>query len=349
MNSERYIRQERLPGFGKPAQEKLGKSAVLVVGLGGLGIPVVQYLNAMGIGTLGMVDHDVVSLSNLHRQVLYKAADVGSPKVDAARAFLKAQNPHTTLKTYNSYLDHHLARDLFTDYDVIVDASDNFDTRYTINDTCVKLDKPMVYGALHGYEGQLTVFNYKGGPTYRCLYPEPPESGEIPNCEEHGVLGVLPGIVGTLQALEAVKICVGIGEVCSGKMVLFNGLNMSFYDFNFQRRPAAVEKALKGEAVTAEAISSGALLAKHQGSPQQIIDVRTAAEYRQFHLPGAVNLELGQLEDSLGEINPDLPVYLICESGARSKKAQQLLQEKLPTARLVNVAGGMAQIRALCS
>ncbi|NND79826.1 MAG: HesA/MoeB/ThiF family protein, partial [Maribacter sp.] len=238
MNLERYKRQTILKDFGPECQLKLAQSKVLVVGAGGLGIPVLTYLNAMGVGTLGIVDIDEVSISNLHRQVLYNENDIGQSKVTVAIKKLQKQNSDTNLIALKTFLIRDNALDIIKDYDLVVDASDNFPTRYLINDACVILKKPFVYGALHSFEGQVSVFNYLGGPTYRCLFPNMPSANELPDCNEHGVLGITPGIVGNLQALETVKVLTGIGEVLSGKLLLFNGLNQSFQKIKFSPIPA---------------------------------------------------------------------------------------------------------------
>ena len=346
MNNSRYNRQLRLSGFGKEAQEKLGAARVLVVGLGGLGVPVVQYLNAMGVGTLGLVDHDLVEITNLHRQVLYTESDLGKLKVDAAAALLKKQNSLTTIHTFPEYLDYKKALTLFKDYDVVVDASDNFETRYAINDASVQLEKPVVYGALHGFEGQITVFNYRGGPTYRCLFPEPPAPDQIPDCNTHGVLGVLPGIVGTLQALETVKICTGTGEVSSGRMVLFNGLNMEFYDFGFRRNPSS--QSVEGRKAQRETISFTQFKDAIEKEKLQLIDVRSPEEFKDYHLQGSVNIPLDALEEKQEKINFHKPVYLICESGTRSAVAQARLAALRPESRIIDVLGGVSKMRSVC-
>jgi molybdopterin/thiamine biosynthesis adenylyltransferase len=208
MNPKRYIRQTILKGFGAEGQRKLANAKVLVVGAGGLGVPVLTYLNAMGVGTLGIVDADVVSISNLHRQVLFTEAMVGLLKVHAAAEQLQKQNPETKINAYPTFLDLSNALEIIGNYDLVVDATDNFPTRYLINDACVILNTPFVYGALHGFEGQVSVFNYENGPTYRCLFANMPMADAIPDCNENGVLGILPGIVGNLQALEVVKLFV---------------------------------------------------------------------------------------------------------------------------------------------
>ncbi len=237
MKNERYIRQVQLPDFGEEGQRRLKEASVLVIGLGGLGIPVIQYLNAMGLGRLGMVDQDQVATSNLHRQVLYDEADVGQSKVSVCIRKLSIQNPETILEGHQCFLNPDNALEIIRSYDLVVDASDNFPTRYLVNDACVLLNKPLVYGALHGFEGQVSVFNYNGGPTYRCLFPNMPGMSEIPNCDENGVLGILPGIIGNFQALEAVKVITGKGMVLSGKLLLYNGLHPSLHSINFSKKP----------------------------------------------------------------------------------------------------------------
>ncbi|MCB9204127.1 MAG: HesA/MoeB/ThiF family protein [Flavobacteriales bacterium] len=239
----RYNKQIALPEVGEAGQQKLAEANVLVVGAGGLGCPVLQYLVAAGIGTIGIVDGDVVNETNLHRQVLYTKSDVGKPKVEVAAERLDQLNPEVIINTYSEFLTAKNAMDIVANYDLIVDATDNFAARYRINDVCVKLDKPFVYGAIHRFEGQVSVFNYKGGPTYRCFFPEYPTENQIPNCNETGVLGVLPGIVGTYQATEVLKMILGIGEVLSGKLMTLNLLTNSTRTFEFSRNEEQVQKA----------------------------------------------------------------------------------------------------------
>ncbi|MEX0362268.1 MAG: ThiF family adenylyltransferase, partial [Allomuricauda sp.] len=239
----RYDRQTRLKGFGPNGQHKLAKAKVLVVGLGGLGLPVVQYLNAMGVGTLGLMDQDVVELHNLQRQVLYTEKNLGQSKLEVAHEKLQAQNSQTIFELYDTFLTKENALGIISDYDAVIDATDNFPTRYLINDACVILNKPFVYGALHGFEGHVSVFNHQGGPTYRCLYPNMPTAEEVPDCNDNGVLGVIPGVIGTLQALEAVKLVADIGEVLSGKLLIYDGLSQQMSKFNFKTNP--VHKEIK--------------------------------------------------------------------------------------------------------
>ena len=230
----RYSRHLLLPEIGLAGQQKLKAARVLVVGCGGLGCPVLQYLAAAGVGTLGLLDFDTVDDSNLQRQVLYATADVGRPKAVVAAEKLAAQNPFIALQTHQVLLSKDNALALFADYDVVVDCSDNFATRYLVNDACVILGRPLVFGAIFKFEGQVSVFNYQNGPTYRCLYPEPPAPGDAPSCAELGVLGVLPGLLGTMQAAEALKIILELGEVLSGRLLLVDALSMRFQRIAFR-------------------------------------------------------------------------------------------------------------------
>lgn len=355
MKLNRYNRQTVLKGFGIEGQLKLAKSTVLVVGAGGLGVPVLTYLNAMGVGKIGVIDNDIVSLTNLHRQVLYSEADVGQPKVVVAIEKLKAQNSNTQLVGYESFLSSGNALDIIKDYDIVVDTSDNFPTRYLVNDACVILNKPFIYGALHGYEGQVSVFNFQGGPTYRCLFPTMPKEDEVPNCNEHGVLGVIPGIIGNFQALETIKVLTGIGEVLSGKLFLLNGLNQSQQKINFKLKATNLEIQKLQEfyewndpceiVPTFEAKNIHKLLAAHA----QIVDVRTAEEYNSYHLPGSIHISLDELEDNYSKINFGLPVYLLCQSGQRSETALRQLKQKHPERSLFSILGGLNQYLATCS
>lgn len=355
MNKQRYNRQTILKGFGPEGQQKLHAAKVLVIGAGGLGVPVLTYLNAMGVGKMGVMDHDVVSLSNLHRQVLYSEDEVGQSKVSVAIKKLKAQNSEIELVGYESFLSVENALEIITDYDIVVDASDNFPTRYLVNDACVILKKPFVYGALHGYEGQVSVFNFKEGPTYRCLFPNMPKENEVPNCNEHGVLGIIPGIIGNLQALETIKVITEIGEALSGKLLIFDGLAQSYQKIKFKLRPENLEiKKLKDfyewndpcELIpTVAAGELQRLLAENA----QIIDVRTMEEYQNFHLPESIPIPLQELERNSGKINFSIPVYLLCQSGKRSETALLQLQKKHPESSLFSILGGLNQYLASCS
>ena len=347
---ERYQRQVILSDFGAEAQNKLINSKVLVIGGGGLGIPVLMYLNAMGVGTIGIVDNDVVSESNLHRQVLFSEGDVGRPKVEVLGEKLREQNSTTNIIEHSTFLVKENAMDLISAYDLVVDASDNFPTRYLVNDTCVILRKPFVYGALHGFEGQVSVFNYNEGPTYRCLFPNMPKNDEVPNCNENGVLGILPGIIGNLQALEAIKVLTDVGEVLSGKLLLFNGLNNSFQKIKFGARPENQKINVLNNnyeldcSVTVKNVEPTDFLEMAVDHQLQLIDVRTEKEFKRNHLPFAKNIPLKELEERIKEIDFTTSIYCICQSGVRSKKAIAKLQSLRPDVNLINVTGGMNQM-----
>ncbi len=352
MNPNRYIRQTILPDFGESAQQKLKASRVLVVGIGGLGIPVAEYLNAMGVGTLGLVDQDVIALSNLQRQTLYTEEEIGSSKIEVAVRRLRARNSETRFEVFDSYLVRENAIEIIQSFDLVIDASDNFPTRYLINDACVILKKPFVSGAIHGFEGQLSVFNHLGGPTYRCLFPNMPLPNEIPDCETNGVLGAIPGIIGTLQALEAVKILAALGEPLTGKLLIFNGLNQSFHKISFQLVPgnlliSELSESYGGLDCFTSTTVSLAQLHKliQQGQALQVIDVRSAAEVLTNPFPGALNVPINTLETRYKEINFDMEIYCICQTGKRSNTAVTLLQDRTPGCRVFQVAGGVGNFR----
>lgn len=350
MNAERYSRQTILADFGLEAQEKLLSAKVLVIGAGGLGIPILTYLNAMGVGTLGIVDNDVVSLSNLHRQVLYSESDIGKPKVLVAAQKLREQNSETHLITHDTLITKENALPLIAEYHVVVDASDNFPTRYLVNDACVILKKPFVYGALHGFEGQVSVFNYNNGPTYRCLFPIMPKGDEVPNCNEHGVLGIIPGIIGNLQALETVKIITGVGEPLSGKLLIFSGLSNMFQKIGFSKKlknsqVAELQNTYDFDCeLETQSIAAADFLKTLETKNVELIDVRTEKEFKRNHLEIAINIPLGELGNRKGEIPPEGDLYFICQSGLRSSKAIDELRNFRPDATLINVSGGMNQI-----
>ena len=335
----RYSRHLLLPEIGQAGQQKLKAARVLVVGCGGLGCPVLQYLAAAGVGTLGLLDFDTVDDSNLQRQVLYATADVGRPKAVAAAEKLHAQNPFIALRPHQPLLSAANALALLAGYDVVVDCSDNFATRYLVSDACVVLGKPLVFGAIFRFEGQVSVFNYQNGPTYRCLHPVPPAPGESPNCAQIGVLGVLPGLIGTMQASEVLKIILEIGEVLSGRLLLVDALGMRFQTIRFRAvaanqqlaELAADYAAFCGEAPMAEAsarapeIGADALREwQHSGRPLQLLDVREPHEHARRNIGGQL-VPLGQLAAHLPNLRPDLPVVVHCASGRRSQQAAQLL------------------------
>src|SRR5580700_6902642 len=234
---QRYSRHLIMPEVGMEGQLKLARAKVLMIGAGGLGAPLGLYLAAAGVGRLGIVDFDIVDFTNLQRQITFSTSDVGRPKIEAAKERLAALNPQIRIDTYETRLTSENALDLFRDYDIVVDGTDNFPTRYLVNDACVLLGKPNVYGSIFRFEGQTTVFNYPAGPCYRCLYPEPPPPGLVPSCAEGGVLGVLPGIVGSLQAMETIKLILGIGEPLAGRLLLFDALAMRFRELRLRKNP----------------------------------------------------------------------------------------------------------------
>ncbi|PIB38831.1 HesA/MoeB/ThiF family protein [Maribacter sp. 4G9] len=347
---DRYHRQTILPGFGQKGQNTLGKAKVLVVGAGGLGVPVMTYLNAMGVGTLGIVDADVVSMSNLHRQVLYTEVMVDKPKVEMAKQQLLAQNTSTIVHVYNTYLNPGNALGIIQNYDVVVDATDNFPTRYLINDACVILKKPFVYGALHGFEGQVSVFNYKNGPTYRCLFPKMPKADEVPNCIEHGVLGILPGIIGNLQALEVIKVVCGLDGVLSGTLLLYDTLSQRMERMKFRLNSEnLILRELQDSydfdcEVVMESMEAIGIQNLLRDKKVSLLDVRTEQEFQRNHIKGAKNIPLDTLENRVGELARENPIYVICQSGIRSKRAVLMLQELFPDRKFINVAGGMNQL-----
>ncbi|UJH67310.1 HesA/MoeB/ThiF family protein [Allomuricauda sp. SCSIO 65647] len=354
MANDRYIRHQQLKDFGSEGQAKLTQASVLVVGLGGLGLPVVQYLNAMGVGTLGLVEQDLVEKHNLQRQVLYSENDVGKPKLEVALDKLAGQNTTTDLVPFDTFLTKHNALQIIEGFDVVVDATDNFATRYLINDVCVMLHKPFVYGALHGFEGQVSVFNHKEGPTYRCLFPKMPRADEVPNCDENGVLGVLPGIIGTLQALETVKVITGIGEVLAGKLLVYEGLTQTVQKIRFAVNPENKKiNELQASYGIAYCESTLSLSAKEfaerlKTKKLQVIDVRNPDEYNDYHLDGAKNIPLHELPTRIHEINFGATVYLICQSGKRSAAALEIVRKEKPKASILHILGGMDKTAPLC-
>ncbi|WP_298505910.1 HesA/MoeB/ThiF family protein [uncultured Maribacter sp.] len=355
MSQDRYSRQLQLKDFGVSAQAKLSEAKVLVIGAGGLGVPVLTYLNAMGVGEIGIVDKDVVSITNLHRQVLYDECDVGKSKVKVAVRKLMAQNSNTKITAIDTFLEVTNAIEIIKPYDYVVDASDNFPTRYLVNDACILLNKPFVYGALHGFEGQVSVFNANGGPTYRCLFPNMPKEDEVPNCNENGVLGILPGIIGNLQALETVKLITGIGDLLSGTLLIFNGLSQRTQKIKFslvsenstrKKLETSYDFQCNVDLSSIEAIALQQLLEEEE---IQLIDVRTENEFETEHLIGALNIPLDEIEERLKELRIVGPIYFICQSGIRSKKAISIVKTIFPEASCVNVNGGMNSLNSFAN
>jgi molybdopterin/thiamine biosynthesis adenylyltransferase/rhodanese-related sulfurtransferase/molybdopterin converting factor small subunit len=359
----RYNRHIIIPGFGIEAQQKLKTAKVLVIGSGGLGSPVLLYLAAAGVGTIGIVDFDVVDDSNLQRQVLFGVNEIGKPKVEAARRRLESLNPYIRLNVYNTHLNSGNALDIVKDYDVIADGTDNFPTRYLVNDASVLLGKPNIYASIFQFEGQVSVFNYRNavgelGPNYRDLYPTPPPPGLVPSCAEGGVLGVLPGIIGSLQALEVIKVITGVGETLSGRFYIFDALNFESRTFTIRRRDdnpingknptitalidyeqfcgmRAVEEAPLKE-ITAKELYDWQV----KGEKFQLIDVREPHEFDIVNIGGEL-IPLGSVGNNSDRIDRDRKVVVHCKVGGRSAKAIRELQEKFGFTNLYNLKGGI--------
>ena len=331
-------------------QEKLRKASVLIVGAGGLGSPAATYLAAAGVGRIGLVDFDNVDVTNLHRQILYGTSDVGRPKLEAARERIVDLNPEVEVVTHAARLSSENALEILRGYDVILDGTDNFPTRYLVNDACVLLGKPNVYGSVFRFDGQASVFAAEGGPCYRCLYPDPPPPGLVPSCAEGGVLGVLPGVVGTIQATEAIKLITGAGQPLIGRMLLFDALQMSFRSIKIARRceeHAAITKLIDYEEFCSpmnELDITPSELADRlaRGEDLVLVDVREMHEWNTGHHPNATHIPLGQLAQRLGELPKDKELVMICRSGARSAHAQAHLKQS-GFAKVKNLVGGMAR------
>ena len=343
---KRYSRHIILPEIGIEGQMKLKSAKVLVVGCGGLGCPVLQYLTATGIGTIGIIDFDIVSESNLQRQILFSTEDIGKPKVIVAKEKISKQNPFITINIFQVKIENSNALEIIKDYDIVVDGCDNFATRYLLNDACVMLDKPLVSGSIFKFEGQVTVFNYKNGPTYRCLYPEPPLPGEMPACSDIGVIGVIPGIIGILQANEVIKIITNIGEVLSGKLLTVDALTLQFNLFSFDLIPQNKQITQLSEYTfycsnnSVKEISSKELKQKISTHEDfQLIDVREMYEHETKNIGGDL-IPLNTLSENLHRITKDKPIIVYCQVGARSKKAVELLQKNGFT-NVYNLSNGL--------
>lgn len=360
---ERYQKHLNLPEIGTKGQLRLKNARVLVVGAGGLGCPVLLYLTAAGVGTIGIIDPDVVDLSNLQRQVLYTTDEVGKPKAKMAVSHLNRLNPDLTFDAYTMALDISNARSIIDAYDIVVDCTDNFKVRYLVNDVCVTLGKPFVYGAIHRFEGQVAVLNAdlgenpttgqsRRGPTYRCLFPEYPNEIEIPNCSDTGVLGVLPGVIGTYQASETIKLITGIGQSLSEHLLMVDLLNISQQKIKTKRRTDADEMARQGLA------SAGSRPIPGASGPQKIsvqeladrmalneniflLDVRERPEYDLCHLDGAVLIPVGMIANNRKRIPTDRPVIVYCHHGIRSANVAQYLYAQEGLTNLFNLDGGI--------
>ena len=349
----RYSRHLIMPEVGMDGQLKLKAASVLCIGAGGLGSPVAMYLTAAGVGRIGLVDFDVVDYSNLQRQVIHGTPDVGRSKLDSARDTLAAINPEVRIDTHEIALTSANAFDVLGDYDIVVDGTDNFPTRYLVNDACVLLGKPNVYGSIFRFEGQASVFATKDGPCYRCLYPEPPPPGLVPSCAEGGVLGILPGVVGTIQATEAVKLILGVGEPLINRFMIYDALRMKFRELKLRRdpecpvcgdaptvtelidyeqfcgvapAPAATTSAQDVDAdddVTVEQLKAGL----DAQDDLFVLDVREEQEYQICRIPGSTLIPLGDLPTRLHELEGRDDLVVHCKSGVRSAKAVKLLRE----------------------
>jgi adenylyltransferase/sulfurtransferase len=344
----RYSRHLLIPEVGLEGQKKLKASSVLVVGTGGLGSPVAMYLAAAGVGHIGLVDYDVVDFSNLQRQVIHGSAALGNLKVDSAKARLLDINPEIEVTTYNALFTSENALEIAEGYDLVIDGTDNFPTRYLVNDVCVMLGIPNVYGSIFRFEGQVSVFDGSDGPCYRCVFPEPPPPGLVPSCAEGGVLGVLPGTVGTLQATEGLKLLLGVGTSLKGRMLLYNALDVSFDFINLRKNPTCKvcsenpeitelidyedfcgmpmhnqDEGSAGKEWDITATELATLLAGNH--PPQLIDVREPHELEISRIDTAELIPLGQLAAHLSKLNSAQEIVLMCKGGTRSTRALELL------------------------
>jgi sulfur-carrier protein adenylyltransferase/sulfurtransferase len=360
----RYSRHLIMPEVALDGQKKLKQARVLTIGAGGLGAPLAMYLAAAGVGTLGIVDFDVVDESNLQRQIIHGTSDVGRPKMESARDRIKDINPNVRVEAYEEALSSENALEIFEDFDIIVDGTDNFPTRYLVNDACVLSGKPNVYGSIFRFEGQASVFYAEEGPCYRCLYPEPPPPGLVPSCAEGGVLGILPGAIGTIQATETVKLILGIGEPLIGRLLLYDALGMSFREMKLRKDPncpvcgenptvtelidyqefCGIPQAQAAEAVDElPEITVGELKEKlDAGEEVAILDVRDPHEYEVANLEeqGAKLIPLGELTARLSELNQNDEIAVHCKTGGRSARAVKILQDA-GFGNVYNVKGGI--------
>jgi len=357
----RYSRHLIMPEVGMDGQLKLKQAKVLCIGTGGLGAPLGLYLAAAGVGRLGIVDFDSVDFTNLQRQILFSSSDVGRPKIQAAKERLQGLNPDIQIDEYETRLTSENALDLFKEYDIIVDGTDNFPTRYLVNDACVLLKKPNVYGSIFRFEGQITIFGYPDGPCYRCLYPEPPPPGLVPSCAEGGVLGVLPGIVGAIQAAETLKLIIGKGDHLVGRLLLFDALAMRFRELKLRKNPdcpvcgnhPTVTKlidyaefcGIRGEEAPAPQLAVPEITPRElksrldRGDDIFILDVREPHEYQICNLNGHL-IPLGDLSKRVNELDSSREIVAHCRSGKRSAEATDFLR-KAGFRKVLNLKGGI--------
>ena len=356
----RYSRHLIMPEVGMEGQLKLKNASVLLVGTGGLGAPTALYLAAAGIGRIGLVDFDVVDYTNLQRQVIHGTKDVGKPKIDSAIESMRDINPFVQLDRHEVALTSENALEILKDYDYIVDGTDNFPTRYLVNDACVLLKKPNIYGSIFRFEGQATIFAYPGGPCYRCLYPEPPPPGLVPSCAEGGVLGILPGIIGLVQATETVKLILGAGQPLVGRLMLYDALAMKFRELKLRRDPdcpmcgdhptitelidyqqfCGIPQHQEPVPVTGE-IDAVELKAKlDRGDDFKLIDVREPHEFQICRIPGSTLIPLGELAKHLHELDQSAEYVMHCKMGGRSAKAVDLMKQS-GFKKVRNMTGGI--------
>jgi adenylyltransferase/sulfurtransferase len=357
----RYSRHLIMPEVGMDGQLKLKNAKVLLIGTGGLGAPLGLYLAAAGVGKLGLVDFDVVDFTNLQRQVTFGTSDVGKPKSQAAQARLSNLNPDIQVQAFETKLTSENALELFKDFDIIVDGTDNFPTRYLVNDACILLGKPNVYGSIFRFEGQVTVFGTPGGPCYRCLYPEPPPPGLVPSCAEGGVLGVLPGIVGSIQAMETIKLILGSGDSLAERLLLFDALGMKFREFKLRKNPACpicgdkrtIHKLIdyyefcgvRSEEAPAPDLHGPEITPREfkarldRGDDLFVLDVREPHEYQICNLRGHL-IPLGELPRRVHELDSSREIVTHCRSGKRSAEAVDFLR-KAGFRKILNLKGGI--------
>src|SRR5579883_1589842 len=345
----RYSRHLILPEVGMDGQLKLKQAKIILIGAGGLGAPLGLYLAAAGVGRVGIVDFDVVDASNLQRQVIHGTSDLGRKKIDSAADKMRDINPNIAIDKFETGLTSENALDILKDYDIVIDGTDNFPTRYLVNDACVLLKKPNVYGSIFRFEGQATVFAYQDGPCYRCLYPEPPPPGLVPSCAEGGVLGILPGIIGLIQATEAVKLILGIGEPLKGRLLLYDALGMRFRELRLRRdrncpvcgeHPTVTKlidyqefcglRPATNQPAPAEGVIDPIEVKQKQdrGDNFVLIDVREPYEYQIAKIPGARLIPLGELPKHLDELDREADIVVHCKSGGRSQKAVDLMKQR---------------------
>jgi adenylyltransferase/sulfurtransferase len=356
----RYSRHLLLPEIGIEGQKKLKAAKVLIVGTGGLGAPLALYLSAAGIGTIGIVDFDFVDESNLQRQIIHGTKDIGRPKVASAKDRMKSINPYINIITHNEALTSKNAMDIIAGYDIVADGTDNYQTRYLVNDACVFLGKPNVYGSIFQFEGQASIFFAKEGPCYRCLYPSPPPPGLVPSCAEGGVMGVLPGIVGTIQANEVIKLIVGGGSPLIGRLLIFDAWRMKFRELKLSKEPncpvcgkdPSIKELIdyeefcglkkKTDEKPIETITATELKARlDRGDKIQLIDIREPHERAIVKFPGAIIMPLGQLQRRMNELNPQIDSVFLCKIGQRSILGIRALEEAGYTGRLLNLKDGL--------